>query len=105
MNPHRAQFCRFLARGNACDGARPDASESFHPLRHHAVFGAGADDHFLQLAHELHRIKRLVFAIAAAESAQIQDGIPDQLPGTVVGDVAAAVDLKQIDAPALEFFF
>src|SRR5882724_13151696 len=103
MNAHGAQLCRLGARGHACYRTRPHTGQSFDTLCDHAVFGAGADDDFLQLTHELHRIERLVLAVARTESAQIEDGVTDKLSRTVVGDIATAVDLEQLDAAAREF--
>ena len=42
---------------------------------------------------------------AQAESVQVQDGIEDQLPGTVVGDVAATIGLGKLDAERIQTLF
>ncbi len=36
--------------------------------------------------------------LRVAQAAQIEDGVADELAGTVIGDVAAAVDLVEGDA-------
>ena len=60
--------------------------------------GAGADQDFFQAADEFYRAERLAFAVGRGESAQIEDGIADDLAGAVEGDVAAAVAFEELDA-------
>src|SRR5438445_10813895 len=70
---------------------RPDAGEAGNALRHHAQVTTGADEDFFQLADKIHR------ANARLKSAQIENGIADELAGTVKSHVAAAVGFIQLN--------
>ncbi len=91
----------FLA--DAAARHRPDAGEFADALRHHAEVAAGADQHLFQQANIIDRAEVWAF-FSGKIAAQIDDGIADQLTGTVVGYVAAAIDLVQLDSALREQF-
>ena len=78
-----------------CDVA-PPAGRVQTPVRPgtrkavHAERRGGANHDFLELAH--------VPAHVAADLAELQDGIADDLAGAVIGDVAAAIGMMELDA-------
>jgi hypothetical protein len=69
--------------------AGPDAGEALYALTDNAEVGTAADQDFFQSTDELYS------ADAGLKGAQVKDGIADQLPRAVEGDVAAAVALEQ----------
>ena len=86
---------------DAAAGDGPDAGELADALREHAEVAAGADEDLFEQADEVDRAE--VRALLAGEvAAQIEDGVADELAGAVVGDVAAAVDLVELDAALAE---
>ena len=77
----------------------PDASALAMRCAMNAEVVADADDDLFEQAHEVDRAEvRALFAGPVA--AQVDDGVADELAGAVVGDVAAAVDLVQLDVAA-----
>ena len=87
-----------ITRLTAAEG--PDAGAARDALGQHAEVGAGADEGFFHHADEVDRAQESVAraALAGPFAAQVEDGIADELAGTVIGDVAAAVDLVELDA-------
>src|SRR5208282_1174804 len=81
----------------AC-GIRPNSRKSWNPLRQDGEVGAGADQDFFQAADEFDDAERFALAIGSGESAQVKDGIADDLAGAVEGDIAAAVAFEELDA-------
>ena len=69
--------------------ADPDAGQPFHPTSLDAVIGGGTDEDGFEVAH--------VAVDVAAARVQVDDGITDELPGTVIGDVAAPAGLMDLD--------
>src|SRR5207237_10357082 len=67
----------------------PDAAFAFDAFGGDAVFGDGADQHFLEV--------RDVFADVALAFAEVEDGVADELAGAVIGDVAAARRFEKAD--------
>ena len=83
------------ARDAHADGAdllvpEPGAGEAGHAARREAVVRAGADHHFLEVAH--------VAVHVAPVGGEIEDRVADHLAGAVVGDVAAAAGLEHLEA-------
>ncbi len=84
-------------------GCGPDAGEAGQAAGGDAAGGGGADEDFLESAHVIHRAE---FEAAGARrqksragaGAEIENGIADELAGTMEGDIAAAVALRQLDA-------
>jgi hypothetical protein len=87
----------FLFRDGAA-GDGPDAGASGDALRGDTEVGAGADEGFFEEADVLDGSE------ARVEAAQIEDGVADELSGSVVGDVASAIDLVDLDAAAGQQF-
>ena len=87
-------ICRRLRRGKAA----PDAGKAADASGLQAEFGAQADEGFFHEAHEVHRAEPT--AVGVAQAAQVKDGVADKLAGSMIGDVAATVDLVQGDAAA-----
>ena len=88
---------------DAAPRQRPDAGAFADALRHHAEVAAGADQHLFEQADEVDRAEMRAF-LAGEVAAQIDDGIADELAGAVIGDVAAAVDLVELDAALRQEF-
>ena len=70
--------------------ADPDAGQPWHAPGVDAVVGRDANQHLLEIAH--------VAMHVAAIGLQVEDRIADDLAGAVVGDVAAAPGLVDLDA-------
>jgi hypothetical protein len=66
-------------------------------LSGHAEVLAGADNDLFEHPHEVNGAEERAF-LAGPFAAQVDDGIPDKLPGTVIRNVAATVDLMKLDA-------
>ena len=60
----------------------------------HPQVGQRVDEHLFQVAH----VRRCLGQSAAAATGQRQDRVADELAGTVVGEVAAAVDADAVGA-------
>ncbi len=60
------------------------------PAGRDAVVGAGPDHHLFEVAH--------VAVDVASVGAEVEDGVAHDLPGAVVGDVAAAAGLEHVEA-------
>src|SRR3982751_1447311 len=71
-------------------GAGPHAGQSFDAAGVDAVARGGPNQHFLEVAY--------VAMHVAAVRLEVEDGIPDDLAGPMVGDVAAAAGLVDFDA-------
>src|SRR5256885_13652461 len=67
-----------------------DAGSAGDPARGDAVLERGANHDFLEHAH--------VPTYVAANGREIQDGIADDLAGTMVGDIATAAAVVKLDA-------
>src|SRR5512138_1900550 len=74
----------------------PDAGESFDAPGVDAVVARGTNQHVFEVAD--------VAVDVAAIRPEIDDGIPDDLAGSVVGDVAAASGLVHLDAAGRKRF-
>ena len=70
--------------------ADPDTALPFFAGRRDSEVGDGPNQHFLQLGHILTNV--------AGPFAKMEDRIADDLPGTVVGDVAAARRFEKADS-------
>ena len=88
-----------LLFANAAAGQGPDAGEFADALRGHAEVFAGEDEGLFHQADEVDGAE-VRAAFAGQVAAEIEDGVADELAGAVVGDVAAAVDLVDLDAAA-----
>src|SRR5207237_2022837 len=78
-------------------GARPDADVVFADVRLDTDLGKGCDDCLLEQLH--------VARNGEPAGAQADDGIPDELAGTVVGDQAPARGALEGDATAAQLLF
>jgi hypothetical protein len=81
----------------------PYAGKTADAASGNAVDSANADESFF---HEADKVDgaQTVAAVGVAEAAEVKDGVADELAGTVVGDVAAAVDVVEGDTTAREQF-
>jgi hypothetical protein len=79
----------------------PDAGQAWNPPGVNAKFAAQPNQRLFHPADKVHRAQAPA-ASERAQGAQVEDGVADQLPGTVIGHVAAAVDLMNGDAAAGE---
>jgi hypothetical protein len=63
--------------------------------------GESTDEYFFKLAHVTHIIGmgKMTLLVNLAEG---QDGIPNQLTRTMVGDIPATIDPMKIDAPKVQ---
>src|SRR5439155_2315669 len=82
------------ADGHDLAVADPDAGIARQPARLNAEVGEGVDQANLEVAQVEADVRC---------GAQIEDRIADQLAGTVIGDVAAAIDLEARDAARRKF--
>jgi hypothetical protein len=78
-------------------GNGPDTGELGDALGHNAEVAAGADQYFLKEANVVDRPEMRAF-FPRKIAAQIDDGISDELPWTVVRYVAATIDLVQFNS-------
>ncbi len=92
-----------LLFADASAGQRPDAGQFGDALRGDAEVFAGEDKSFFDETDEVDRAK-MGTAFAGEIAAEIEDGVADELAGAVVGDVAATIDLVDLDAAACEQF-
>jgi hypothetical protein len=90
-----------LLFGDGAAGVGPDTSEFTDALGGDAKVLAGEDEGFFHEADEVDGAEMRAF-FAREVAAEVEDGVTDELAGTVVGDVAAAVDLVDVDAFAGE---
>ena len=72
-------------------GANPRAREPRDARALDAEIAGRADHDVLEIAHVLVHV--------ASIRMEIEDGIADHLPGTVIGDIAAAARLVHLDVP------
>ena len=79
----------------------PDAGELADAAGGKAELAAEADEGFFHEADEVDRPEAAAGG-GVAQAAEIEDRVADQLAGAVVGHVAAAVDLVEGNAAALE---
>ena len=87
-----------LRLGMTGSGDCPDAGEAADAGGGNAEVGAGADQDFFQAAHVLDRAQGLALAVGRGDAAQIENGIADELAGTVERDVAAAIAFEYFHA-------
>ncbi len=66
----------------------------------HGKLAAQPDQRLFHEADEVHWAEAA--AVGRAQAAQIEDGVADELAGTVIGDIAAAVDFVEGDAARSE---
>src|SRR5258708_29357849 len=86
---------------------RADSCESGHAFCWDGEVGAGSNQYFFKAADVVDRAQRLTdgrflraesWELRAAVSAEVEDGVADELPGAVEGDVAAAVAFEDLDS-------
>jgi len=82
-------------------GIGPDAGALADALRGHGKIFACKDERFFNEANEIDRTE-VWAALAGKISAEIEDGITDELAGAVVRDVTTALGLVNFDALARE---
>ncbi len=93
MHTERGNF--FLP--NTASSNRPDAGQLADALRHYPELPAGANQNLFKETYIIYRTKVRPF-FAGKIASEIDDGVAHQLPGTVVGYVATAIDLMQLHA-------
>jgi hypothetical protein len=95
MNADRGQ----LALGNPASRRRfrPHAGAPRNALRADAALAGGADQRLFQPTHIIHHAKPLARRVPVLP--QVEDGIADKLPRSVVRHIAAALDDMQRNAP------
>ena len=93
-------FASDVPRTSFVRDTAPHAGEARDAAGAHAVDAAEADQGFLHLPYEIDWPHAAAAGIAKA--AEVEDGIPYQLPRTVISHVTAAIDLVQRDAAAGE---
>src|SRR5271169_6585414 len=79
-------------------GVGPDSGESLDALCADAKVTTGAYQNFFEVADVVHR------ADLGIEAAKVDDGISDQLAGTMERHVTAAIDFEQLNAALGEKF-
>src|SRR5271169_2375507 len=84
--------------------ACPNSCQPLYAPRRNAKVRAGADQHFFQASHILHSSQRLPLAIRRSKTAQVKDGITDQLSRTVEGYIASAIALENLNAAFRKLF-
>jgi len=82
----------------------PHAGESGDAFGWNAKIGTAADEDFFELADIFDGTHGLALGIVRREFAQIEDGVPDELTGTVEGYVSAAVAIEALNAASSEQF-
>ena len=82
----------------------PDTGEARDAFRWNSDISAGADQNFFQSAYVLYDAQSLSFAIRRIETPQIENRIPDELPGTVESYIAAAIAFENFNATLHELF-
>ena len=88
--------------GDVPAGERPDAGAFADALRGDSEIFAGEDEGFFDEADEVDGAEVWAF-FAGKVSAEIEDGIADELAGAVVRDVSAALGLVDFDVLLREF--
>lgn len=83
--------------GRAIGGFDPDASGFGVAVALDAVGVEGVDDGLFEEAHVAVEAKGLA-GVCVGEAFEVEDGVGDDLARAVVGDVAAAVGLVELDA-------
>src|SRR5262249_16115766 len=78
------------SNGPGLFAADPHAGETGDALRGHAVLCDGANQHLFQIAH--------ITVHVAAIRLEVDDRVADELPGTVICDIAASTGLVHVDA-------
>ncbi len=73
----------------------PHSGQAFHAYTLDAELSKREDQHFFQIAHVLVHVAPIGF--------QVEDGIPDELPGAVIRHVSAAACLVNRHALTREF--
>jgi len=102
VNADGANFAFASGAGLLVVKAAPDTGKSRDAAGPDAVDSAEPDQGFFHCADEVHGAKTATFGVL--KTAEIEDGIADELTGAVVSDVAASVDLVERDAAAQEQF-
>jgi hypothetical protein len=97
-----ADFAFARGTGLVVVQAAPYTGESGDAAGADAVDSAKSDEGFFHHADKVDGTEAT--AAGVLETAEIEDGIADELAGTVVGDVAAAIDFVEGDAAAQELF-
>ena len=85
------------ADGTDFSAADPNAGEALTAGGLDVGFGEGIDDHLFECAD--------VGNDVALPIAEVEDGVDDELAGAVVGDIAAAVGVDELDARLREELF
>ena len=106
----RARFASLDSRGGcphmsiAAFGIGPDTGEASHAFGWDTEIGAGANEYLFQTSDEFDCAESLALAFRRGESAQIKDGIADDLPGPVKRNVPATVAFEKLDATISQEF-
>ncbi|GAC1355302.1 MAG: hypothetical protein NVSMB3_00300 [Acidobacteriaceae bacterium] len=92
--------CDLLLRDGSA-GQGPDAGTAADALGEHTEVAAGANENFFEEPDEIHWAE-VWAAFARQVSAQIKDGVANELTGAVISNVAAAVGLVDLNIMAAE---
>ena len=95
-----ADGCDFFL-ADAAAGEGPDSGEFTDALSGDAEVFAGVDEDFFHEADEVDGAE-VGAALAGEVAAEVEDGVADELAGAMISDVAAAVDLVDLDAASGE---
>ncbi len=82
----------YLGFGLVAKRVGPDTGQSLDALGADAEVAAGANEHLFQAANEIDG------SHLGLEAAQVEDRIGHQLARTMEGNVAAAIDVEELDA-------
>jgi hypothetical protein len=82
-------------------GERPYSGTLADALSHDAEVAAGTDQHLFEHADKVDGAEVWAF-LAGQVTAQIDDGVANELAGAMIGDVAATVDLVELNAALLQ---
>jgi hypothetical protein len=90
---------------SVCGGrGRPDARELGNARSRDAEVGAGADERFFHSANELNGAEGFAFAFRGGEGAKVEDGVANELAGSMNRHIASAVAFNHFDAALDEEF-
>ncbi len=83
---------------------RPHPGEACDTYGRDGKIRASADQDFFQPADEFDGAQGFAFAVGRGKSAQVEDGIADDLAGAVEGYIAAAVAFEKLHSALGEEF-
>ena len=98
-------FCLVLAHRGAIpvpstNRRAPDAGEAADASREYTVDTTETNEGLFHHAHEVYGPETV--AVGIAQTAEVEDGVSDELAGTVIGNVASSVDFVESDTTRRE---